>query len=105
MRLIAICTIIAAKGAMTTARMATSGLGRSSPWPKNRPKLAIIEIAPAIVATIVMISVSRLRTCASSCAITPAISSRLRISSRPVVAATDAFSGLRQVAKELGWGE
>ena len=49
-----------------------------------------------------MISVSRLRTCPSSWAITPATSSRLSTRSNPVVAATAALAGLRPVAKALG---
>ena len=56
----------------------------------------------AAVAAMVMISVSRWRTWLNSCAITPVISSRLKWRSRPVVAATAAFSGLRPVAKALG---
>ena len=61
-------------------------------------------MAPAMVALTVMISVSRFLIWASSCAITPAISSRESMCSRPVVAATAAFSGLRPVAKALGCG-
>jgi len=56
-RLIAICTIIAAKGAMNTARIATSGFGRFSPWPKNRPKVAIIESAPAVVPAVAVVGI------------------------------------------------
>ena len=40
------------------------------------PNCASIEIAPAMVAVIVMVSVSWFLMCASSCAITPATSSR-----------------------------
>ena len=63
-RLIAIWTIMAASGA-TSAAMSTptkpSGLLRLPPKPpKNRPKLASMETAPASVAVIVMVSVSRL---------------------------------------------
>ena len=47
--------------------------------------------APAKVAVTVISSVSRFLTWANSCAITPAISSRVRSCSRPVVAATAAF--------------
>ncbi len=68
------------------------------------PNCASIEIAPAMVAVIVMISVSRLRMCASSCAITPAASSRESICSRPVFTATAAFCGLRPVANAFGCG-
>ncbi|MNN92065.1 hypothetical protein D3C81_2102790 [compost metagenome] len=50
-----------------------------------------------------MVRVSRFFTWASSCAITPRTSSRVSMSSRPRVAATAAFSGLRPVAKALGW--
>ncbi len=60
-------------------------------------------MAPAMVAVTVMVRVSRFFTCASSCAITPRISSRVSMSSRPVVAQTAAFCGLRPVAKALGW--
>ncbi len=73
------------------------------PPPKIMPKFASIEIAPATVAVTVMMSVSRLRICASSCAITPAPSSSLIRLSRPVFTATAALAGLRPVAKALGW--
>jgi hypothetical protein len=53
---------------------------------------------------IVIVSVSRLRTWASSCAITPAISSRDSICKSPVVAATAACWGSRPVANALGCG-
>jgi hypothetical protein len=74
---------------------------RDCPRPK-KAKFASIVIAPASVAVIVMISVSRFLIWASSCAITPATSSRVRAAEGPVVAATAAFSGLRPVAKALG---
>jgi hypothetical protein len=77
---------------------------RSRDPPKNIAKLPSIAMAPAIVAVIVMISVSRFFTCASSCAITPATSSGDSWVSSPVVAATAAFCGLRPVAKALGCG-
>ena len=107
-RLIAICTSMAAIGARIIAAMATIGLtsGRPSesrPPPIRPPKLASMPMAPDKVAATVMISVSRWRTWASSCAITPATSSRLRLRSRPVVAATAACSGSRPVAKAFGW--
>ena len=78
------------------------------PWllsrlpPKNMPNCATIEIAPAMVAVIVISNVSWFLTCASSCAITPASSSRLSDCIRPVVTATAAFCGLRPVANALG---
>ena len=72
--------------------------------PKNMPNCASIEIAPAMVAVIVMISVSRFLMCASSCAITPATSSRDIVLSSPVEAATAAFCGLRPVANAFGCG-
>ena len=56
-----------------------------------------------MVAVMVMIKVSRFFTCANSCAITPAISSWLRLRSNPVVSATEAFSRLRPVANAFGW--
>ena len=65
---------------------------------------AIAVIAPAMVATTVMIKVSRLPTWAISWAMTPASSSRVRMSRMPVVTATVAFCGLRPVAKALGEG-
>ena len=65
---------------------------------------ASIVIAPAMVATTVMISVSRLPTCAISWAMTPASSSRVSMWRMPVVTATAAFCGLRPVAKALGEG-
>ena len=61
-------------------------------------------MAPPMVAATAMVSVSRFLTCASSCAITPATSSGVSISSRPVDAHTAAFAGLRPVAKALGCG-
>ena len=81
--------------------MMPPGRSRSLP-PKNRAKLASAAMAPAMVAVTVMIRVSRFFTWASSCAITPRTSSRVSISSRPVVAQTAAFSGFRPVAKALG---
>ena len=109
-RLIAICTRPATSGARIAAampRMAPTGLGRPllsrAPAPNIMPKLAIMPMAPASVAVIVMISESRLRTWASSCAITAATSRSSSMRRRPVVAATAAFSGLRPVAKALGW--
>ena len=66
--------------------------------------LSVFLSIAAIVAVIVMVSVSRLRTWASSWASTPAISSRESIRNNPVVAATAACSGLRPVAKALGCG-
>ena len=74
------------------------------PDEKNMPKLASIEIAPAIVAVTVMISVSRLLD----------VGELVRDDARdllaatagrrsPVLTATAAFSGLRPVAKAFGW--
>src|SRR6478609_8004504 len=77
------------------------------PPPNNIPNCASIEIAPAMVAVIVMVSVSWFLIWASSWASTPAISSRDSIRSSPVVTATAACSGLRQVAHqthEIGRG-
>jgi hypothetical protein len=72
--------------------------------PKNMPNWASIEIAPAIVAVMVIVSVSRFLMCASSCAITPATSSRDIMLSNPVEAATAACCGLRPVANAFGCG-
>ena len=73
MRLIAICTSMAAIGARITIAsvpmMPMPPLLLSRLPPKNMPNCASIEIAPAMVAVIVMISVSRFLMCASSCAI------------------------------------
>ena len=81
----------------------TSGRPLSSrPPPINPPNEAIMPMAPDRVAAMVMISVSRFFTCASSCAITAVTSSRVRLRSRPVVAATAACWGSRPVAKALG---
>jgi len=105
-RLIAICTSIAASGAtmiISKVPNGPSGELRSRP-PKKKAKLPSIEMAPAIVAVTVMMSVSRFFTWASSCAMTPSISSWLSDDKRPVVAATAAFSGFRPVAKALGCG-
>jgi hypothetical protein len=77
-RLIAICTRAAASGATiiaTSTPTKPSGLLLSRLPPKKKAKLPSIEIAPASVAVIVMVSVSRFFTCASSCAMTPAASS------------------------------
>ena len=62
-----------------------------------------MPIAPARLAVTVMISVSRLRIWASSCAITPATSSSGIVASSPAVTATAARSGERPVAKAFGW--
>ena len=86
---------------------APTGLGlpllSREPEPNIMPKLAIMPMAPASVAVTVMISESRFFTCASSWAMTAATSRSSSMRSRPVVAATAAFSGLRPVAKALGW--
>ena len=74
------------------------------PPPKNMPNCASIEIAPAMVAVMVINSVSWFFTCASSWAITPASSSRDSDCIKPVVTATAAFSGLRPVANAFGCG-
>ncbi|MCR6659896.1 MAG: hypothetical protein NVV72_11285 [Asticcacaulis sp.] len=106
MRDTAICTIIAAKGATIIA----TSTPRMPAWlflrlpPRKKAKLPSMEMAPAMVAVIVMISVSWFFTWASSWAITPATSSCVRRRSRPVVAATAACCGLRPVAKAFGWG-
>ena len=103
-RLIAICTRAAAVGARTMIRIVPtipSGLLRLLPI--SQPQVASMEIAPAMVAVMVMVRVSRFFTWASSWAMTPATSSGLRRRSSPVVAATAAFSGFRPVAKALGW--
>ncbi len=77
-------------------------------WPpKSMPNcsmLATIEIAPAMAAATVMVSVSRFLMCVSSWAMTPATSSRSSMSRRPVEAQTAAWDGLRPVAKALGCG-
>ena len=57
----------------------------------------------AAVAVIVISSVSRFLMCASSCAMTPATSSRDSDRRRPAVTATAALSGFRPVAKAFGW--
>src|SRR2546428_5701293 len=78
-RLIAICTIMAAIGArITIASVPTtpSPLLLSRWPPKNSPNCASMEMAPAMVAVMVIVSVSRFLTWASSWAITPTISSR-----------------------------
>ncbi len=101
-REIAIWITAAARGATRTSSSVTTMLGRSRPPPNIRPRLTIEEIAPAIVAATVMVSVSRLRMWASSWAMTPASSSRERICMSPVVTATADRAGLRPVAKALG---
>ena len=72
--------------------------------PKKISMNEIIEIAPAIVATIELVSVSRFFTCAISWPITARSSCSLRSRVMPVVTATTPFSGLRPVAKALGVG-
>ena len=101
-REIAICTSPAASGARIMARIPPTAPPRSRLLLLNIAMLPIIAIAPAIVAVTVIVSVSRLRTWASSCAITPASSSRDRIRISPCVTATAEFCGLRPVAKAFG---
>ena len=106
-RLIAICTSMAANGATIMAirtPMKPSGLLLSRLPPKKKAKLPSMEMAPASVAVIVIVSVSRFWMWASSCAITPATSSGVSRCRRPVDAATAAFCGLRPVANAFGWG-
>ena len=62
-----------------------------------------MEMAPATVAEIVEIRMSRFFTWASSCAITPRSSRSESSLMIPVVAATAALSGLRPVANAFGW--
>ncbi len=105
-REIAICTMEAASGAriiMAMVPMMPKPLRLSLLLPEKAAKLASMETAPASVAVMVMVSVSRLRIWASSWATTPATSSRVSMLRRPVFTATAAFSGLRPVAKALGW--
>ena len=97
----------AAIGAKNIINIATTGLTLRSPSslrppPNNMPNVPIEEIAPAMVAEIVEIKVSRCFTWASSCAITPRNSRSLKACMIPTVAATAACSGLRPVAKALG---
>ncbi len=97
---------VAAIGARTSISSPAIGLPPSSSLespPKKKPNCASIEIAPATVAATVIVSVSRFLMCASSCAITPSSSSRETSRRIPSVTHTTAFSGLRPVAKALGW--
>ncbi len=109
MREIASWTIVAASGARIITRIAPSGpsglcrLSEDDVPPRRKPKFARKPIAPAIVAATVMVSVSRLRMWASSCAITPASSSASSVRRMPVVTATALRSGLRPVAKAFDW--
>ena len=63
---------------------------------------ATIMMAAASVAATELMRMSRCLTCASSCAITPASSSRDNSRMIPSVAATAACCGLRPVAKAFG---
>ena len=80
-RLIAIWMMPAASGARNTISsvpmMPMPPFLLRLPPPNNMPKLASMEMAPPSVAAMVMVSVSRFFTCASSCAMTPATSSRV----------------------------
>jgi hypothetical protein len=60
-------------------------------------------MAPPIEAATAWVSVSRLRMWASSWAMTPRSSVSERSWVIPAVTATAALSGLRPVAKALGW--
>jgi hypothetical protein len=106
----AIWTIIAAIGAtIAIARRPISPppLRSSRPPcpPKIAPHLAIVArmpIAPAIVAAIDAIRMSRFLMCASSWATTPSTSSSLISSRSPRVTATAECDGLRPVANAFG---
>ena len=92
-------------GASSASAMVAIGfMGRPSSLrpPKNIAKLASAEMAPAMVAEIVEMRMSRCFTWASSCAMTPRSSRADRTRNSPVVAATAALDGLRPVAKALG---
>ncbi len=104
-REIAICTTVAASGARIITRIAAIGLVRSPSRepPKKKANWPRKPMAPAMVAAMVMVSVSRFLMCASSCAITPASSSRLRLCISPRVTATALWCGSRPVANALGW--
>ena len=88
---------------MSTVPSTISGLppSRLCP-PKNIMPYASIAISPPTVAAMVLMSVSRFFTWASSCAITPSSSSRVSNCNAPSVTATAALRGLRPVAKALG---
>src|SRR5207244_129293 len=87
---------IAAGGATMIITRASSPLLPSSPSSRRKPPnsiahcaiLATIITAPASVAAMALVRVSRFRTCESSCASTPRSSSRVRRRSMPRVAAT-----------------
>ena len=64
---------------------------------------ATIASAPAIVAAIEEMRMSRWSTWVISCARTPFSSSRSMVRSNPSVTATAACWGLRPVANALGW--
>ena len=84
--------------------MRPSGLS-SSPPPKiseNWRKLAIAEIAPATIAAMLAMRMSRLAMCAISCARTPSSSRGPRACLMPAVTAMAACLGLRPVANALG---
>ncbi len=100
---------IAASGATTMAASRPRGLPPRLSSLRPPPKIAAncamrasIMMAAAIVAATELIRMSRFRTCASSCAMTPASSLRSRTRMMPSVAATAACCGLRPVAKALG---
>ena len=95
-------------GANIEMSITASGFGRSSssrPPPNRAAKYAICamaEIAVAMAAATEPMRMSRLRTCMSSCAITPSISSAGIDFNKPCVAHTTAVRGPRPVAKAFG---
>ena len=69
---------------------------------ENWRKLAIAEIAPATIAAMLAMRMSRLAMCAISCARTPSSSRGPRARWMPAVTAMAACLGLRPVANALG---
>ncbi len=90
---------------MIVAMVPMSPSGFSSSPPKsseNWRKLAIAEIAPATIAAMLAMRMSRLAMCAISCASTPSSSRGPSARWMPAVTAIAACLGLRPVAKAFG---
>ncbi len=100
----------ARKSATSPPAMSAMPPPSSSSLPKP-PKIMLhitmsanMLMAPATLAAMLLISVSRCLMCASSWAMTPASSWRLSVCMMPVVTATAPLLGERPVAKALGMG-
>jgi len=93
---------IAASGASSSMSSPPIPPPLRRPPPNQNAIRARIVIAPASVAAIELVKISRLRTWLNSCASTPSSSSSVSSARIPCVTATEACFGFRPVANAFG---